>query len=106
MGLDNLTVVIDHNKLQAMDELENIIHMRPFANKWKAFDWEVVEIDGHNYKEVKDALLVRKVEKPVLVIVVTEERYAEECVSDFQHDRYKEFEVTGVVIVDKNRIGP
>ena len=39
------------------------------------------------------------------LIVVTEERYAEECVSDFQHDRYKEFEVTGVVIVDKNRIG-
>lgn len=39
------------------------------------------------------------------LIVVTEERYAEECVGDFQHDRYKEFEVTGVVIVDKNRIG-
>ncbi len=71
LGLDNLTVVIDHNKLQAMDELENIIHMRPFANKWKAFDWEVVEIDGHNYKEVKDALLVRKVGKPVLVIANT-----------------------------------
>lgn len=39
------------------------------------------------------------------LIIVTEERYAEECVSDFQHDRYKEFEVTGVVIVDVNRIG-
>ncbi len=39
------------------------------------------------------------------LLVVTEECYAEECVSDFQHDRYKEFEVSGVVIVDKNRIG-
>lgn len=39
------------------------------------------------------------------LIVVTEKRYAEECVSDFQHDRYKEFEVVGVVIVDENRIG-
>jgi exopolysaccharide biosynthesis polyprenyl glycosylphosphotransferase len=39
------------------------------------------------------------------LLVVTEECYAEECVSDFQHDRYKEFEVIGVVIVDKNRIG-
>ena len=39
------------------------------------------------------------------LIVVTEECYAEECVSDFQHDRYKEFEVIGVVIVDKNRVG-
>lgn len=39
------------------------------------------------------------------LIVVTEERYARECVSDFQYDRYKEFEVTGVVIVDADRIG-
>ena len=39
------------------------------------------------------------------LIVVTEECYAKECVSDFQHDRYKEFEVIGVVIVDKNRVG-
>ena len=39
------------------------------------------------------------------LLVVTEECYAEECVSDFQHDRYKEFDVIGVVIVDKNRIG-
>ncbi len=39
------------------------------------------------------------------LLVVTEERYAEECVYDFQHDRYKEFEVTGVVIVDADRIG-
>ncbi len=39
------------------------------------------------------------------LIVVTEKRYAEECVADFQHDRYKEFEVVGVVIVDENRIG-
>lgn len=39
------------------------------------------------------------------LLVVTENRYAEECVSDFQHDRYKEFEVTGVVIVDVDRIG-
>ena len=39
------------------------------------------------------------------LLVVTEKRYAEECVSDFQHNRYKEFEVTGVVIVDENMIG-
>ena len=39
------------------------------------------------------------------LLVVTEECYAEECVSDFQHDRSKEFEVICVVIVDKNRIG-
>lgn len=39
------------------------------------------------------------------LIVITEERYAEECVREFQRDRYKEFEVTGVVVIDKDRMG-
>lgn len=39
------------------------------------------------------------------LVVITEERYAEECVREFQRDRYKEFEVIGVVVVDKNRKG-
>lgn len=71
LELDNLTVVVDHNKLQAMDELENIVHMKPFADKWKAFGWNVVEIDGHNYAEIKEALLTRLSEKPTLVIANT-----------------------------------
>ena len=71
LELDNLTVIVDHNKLQAMDELENIVHMQPFADKWKAFGWNVVEIDGHNHAEIKDALLTRKVGKPTLVVANT-----------------------------------
>lgn len=71
LELDNLTVVVDHNKLQAMDELENIVHMKPFADKWKAFGWNVVEIDGHNYAEIKEALLIRQSGKPTLVIANT-----------------------------------
>lgn len=71
LELDNLTVVVDHNKLQAMDDLENIVHMRPFADKWKAFGWNVVEIDGHNHAEIKDALLTRASGKPTLVIANT-----------------------------------
>ena len=69
--LDNLTVVIDHNKLQAMDDLENIVHMKPFAEKWEAFGWHVLEIDGHNYAEIKEALLTRKAGKPVLIVANT-----------------------------------
>lgn len=71
LGLDNLTAIIDHNKLQAMDKLENIVHMEPFAEKWKAFGWETVEINGHDYQQIKEALLIRKEEKPVLVIANT-----------------------------------
>lgn len=71
LELDNLTVVIDHNKLQAMDEMENIIHMYPFADKWKSFGWNVLEINGHDYVEIREALLARKPGKPVLVIANT-----------------------------------
>lgn len=71
LELDNLTVIIDHNKLQAMDDLETIVRMKPFADKWKAFGWNVIEIDGHNFKEIKEALLTREEKKPTLVVANT-----------------------------------
>lgn len=71
LELDNLTVVIDHNKLQAMDDLENIVHMKPFADKWRAFGWDVVEIDGHDHEQIKKALLARTEKKPMLVVAHT-----------------------------------
>ena len=71
LELDNMTVIVDHNKLQAMDELESIVRMRPFADKWKAFGWNVVEIDGHNYAEIREALLTRQQGIPTLVVANT-----------------------------------
>ena len=71
LELDNLTVIVDHNKLQAMDDLENIVHMKPFADKWKAFGWNVVEIDGHDCAQIREALLTRQTGKPTLVVANT-----------------------------------
>lgn len=71
LGVDNLTVIVDHNKLQAMDELDNIVCMKPFAEKWRAFGWNVVEIDGHNYEEIKGALLERIENKPTVIVANT-----------------------------------
>lgn len=71
LELDNLTVVIDHNKLQAMDNLEKIVRMKPLREKWRAFGWNVVEIDGHNYGEIKEALLTRCGNRPTLVVANT-----------------------------------
>ncbi len=71
LELDNLTVIVDHNKLQAMDRLEAILHMKPFAEKWKAFGWNVVEINGHNYEDIRQALLMRCKNIPTLVVANT-----------------------------------
>lgn len=71
LGLSNLTVIIDHNKLQAMDRLENIVNMKPFADKWKAFGWHVIEIDGHDHGQIREAMLYRDDKRPVLIIANT-----------------------------------
>lgn len=71
LELDNLTAIIDYNKLQGMDDLENIVKMKPLAEKWKAFGWNVIEIDGHNHNEIKEALLTRQSLKPTLIVANT-----------------------------------
>lgn len=71
LELDNLTVIVDYNKLQAMDDLENIVRMKPFAAKWQAFGWNVIEINGHNYEEIRNALLERQSGKPTMVLANT-----------------------------------
>jgi transketolase len=54
-GLDNLTVIVDANSLQAIGKTDDIIPMEPFSSKWKSFGWEVREIDGHDYSEILSA---------------------------------------------------
>ncbi len=71
LELDNLTVIVDHNKLQAMDNMENIVRMKPFADKWRTFGWNVLEIDGHDHAKIRDALLVRQEKVPTVVIANT-----------------------------------
>lgn len=71
MQLDNLTVIVDHNKLQAMDSLESIVRMMPFADKWRDFGWNVLEIDGHDIDQIRKALLTRKKDIPTVIIANT-----------------------------------
>ena len=54
-----------------MDRLENIVKMAPFADKWKAFGWHVIEIDGHDHSEIRKAMLHREDMKPVLIVANT-----------------------------------
>ena len=51
-GLDNLCVVIDYNKLQSDNRNAAIMRLEPLAAKWRAFDWAIAEIDGHDIHEI------------------------------------------------------
>jgi len=55
-NLDNLCAFIDYNKLQSDDYNENIMNLEPLADKLRAFNWHVIEIDGHNTEEILSAL--------------------------------------------------
>lgn len=70
-GLDNLTVIIDHNKLQAMDNMDNILKMEPFMQKWIDFGWDVQKIDGHNINAIYEVLTKERMGLPRLIIANT-----------------------------------
>lgn len=55
LKLDNLTVILDRNKYQNDGRTEDIMPLEPLADKWRAFNWNVVEIDGHNLDQIDAA---------------------------------------------------
>jgi len=54
--LDNLTVVLDYNKIQLDDFVTKILDLEPVVTKWEAFGWAVQEIDGHDFEQIDKAL--------------------------------------------------
>jgi transketolase len=71
--LNNLIAIIDHNKMQSLDFCENTISLSPFTDKWKAFGWNVIDIDGHNHDALRDAFnkAIESVDKPTVIIANT-----------------------------------
>lgn len=53
--LDNLVAVVDYNKLQSDDLCENVTSLEPLVDKFKAFGWYVMEIDGHDFGDIASA---------------------------------------------------
>jgi len=54
--LDNLTAICDFNRVQLDGPIEEIMPLDPLPEKWEAFNWNVIEMDGHNMGEILDAL--------------------------------------------------
>jgi transketolase len=69
-NLNNLTVIIDRNRIQSLGFTEEIIKLDPIAPKWKAFGWEAVEIDGHDIGDLIEIFQVNY-EKPLCIIANT-----------------------------------
>jgi transketolase len=50
--LDNLTVIVDYNKIQSLGRVKDVIDLDPLAEKWRAFGWGAVELNGHDLKAI------------------------------------------------------
>ena len=70
--LDNLIAIIDRNKLQIDGCTENVMALDNLADKLRAFNWDVIEIKGHDYNEIYEAVeAAKKADRPCAIIAHT-----------------------------------
>ena len=69
--LSNLTVIVDHNKMQAMGDCDKQIYVGDLAEKWHQFGFEVVGCNGHVHEELRKAFLTESRERPICVLAHT-----------------------------------
>lgn len=87
--LNNLVAIVDHNHMQSLDFQENTLEIENFGDKWRAFGWNVIEINGNDHDELRDAFAKADrysrmdVHKPTVIIANTIKGYG---VSFMQND--------------------
>ena len=71
--VDNLVAIVDNNGLQIDGWNREVMNLEPFSQKWQAFGWHVIEVDGHNLAQLTDAFDLAKLVKrqPAVIIAHT-----------------------------------
>jgi transketolase len=71
--LDNLTAIVDHNRLQIDGPVAEVMSPEPVDAKFKAFGWEIINIDGHDYRQIMEAFqTARQIKgKPTMIVAQT-----------------------------------
>jgi transketolase len=71
--LGNLTAIVDYNKIQSFGSVAEVLDLEPFADKWRAFGWDVAEVDGHDHAALRDVLKAARAEagRPRLILAHT-----------------------------------
>jgi transketolase len=70
-GLTNLVATVDRNRLQQGARTEDTNHLEPLAEKWAAFGWNVIEVDGHDHAQLLAAYQADPAGRPTAVIART-----------------------------------
>ena len=69
--LNNLTAIVDFNKIQSLGDVNAVLALDPLADKFRAFHWAVREIDGHNLDQIHEALSASPDDRPTLILAHT-----------------------------------
>ncbi len=70
--LDNLVCIVDHNKMQSLDFCSNTLSSAPLAGIWQSFGWNIIEIDGNDHKQCREAFKnIQTNGKPTVIIANT-----------------------------------
>ncbi|NME82783.1 transketolase [Clostridium sp. SM-530-WT-3G] len=69
-NLNNIVAIVDKNGLQYDGETKNVLSMESLSEKWKAFGWNVIDVDGHDIEQLYDAL-TKKSDMPIAIIANT-----------------------------------
>lgn len=70
-GLGHLHAIVDYNKIQSLAPVAETLALEPFADKWRAFGWDVREADGHNHDELRQVLTREANGRPVAILAHT-----------------------------------
>lgn len=83
----NVITIVDRNKYMMDGDTEDVMGLEPFSDKWKAFGFHVIEVDGHSFEELSKAIdyAHNQDEKPVVIIANTKKG----CGVDFMSENYK-----------------
>lgn len=77
--LDNLIAITDYNKLQIDGFTDDVLTLEPLADKWRAFNWEVLEMDGHDWDDIYTTINKAKEIKGKPVMIIAHTIKAKDC---------------------------
>lgn len=71
--IGNLCAIIDYNKMQSDDYNKNIMGLEPLVDKWNSFNWNVIEINGHDFDDMEKAFLAARniKDRPTVIVAHT-----------------------------------
>lgn len=69
--LNNLTIIIDYNKIQSFGSVKEVLDLEPLSSKFKSFGWKVLEVDGHSHEELLSAFDRIKIDNEIPRVIIS-----------------------------------